>query len=132
MPKIRSLIRPFGFAAGTPPYSLKQLTKWSSFTLHRMTRPNPYWFVGFCLCGLAAPLRSQPVPKALSTFLQNHCFECHDPDMKKAGLDLTALKFDPRLSDNFAKWVRIDDRVSAGEMPPKKKPRPELSALKGF
>src|SRR5437899_9794052 len=56
-------------------------------------------------------------------FLEKHCFECHDGDMKKGGLDLTALKFDPANSTNFSAWVLVHDRVSKGEMPPPKKGR---------
>jgi len=39
-------------------------------------------------------------------------------------LDLTALQFDLINPDNFARWVKIHDRIAAGEMPPKNKPRP--------
>src|SRR5690242_11973587 len=95
-----------------------------------MMRLTAFWV--FCLVfGLAGRVvGDQPTPKIVSVFLKNRCFECHDSDSRKGGLDLTALKFEPKLADNFAHWVRIDDRVSAGEMPPKKKPRPEASELK--
>ena len=39
---------------------------------------------------------------------------------------ITTLKFEPGNSTNFSKWVLVHDRVSGGEMPPKKKARPEL------
>src|SRR5207245_6482279 len=39
---------------------------------------------------------------------------------------------DPANSTNFSKWVLIYDRVSKGEMPPKKKARPEASELQVF
>ncbi len=51
---------------------------------------------------------------------------------KKGGLDLTALKFDLQNRQTFASWVLIHDRVSAGEMPPKKKARPEPADLAAF
>jgi hypothetical protein len=35
-------------------------------------------------------------PKALTTFLDQHCVECHDAEVKKGGLDLTSLTFDLR------------------------------------
>jgi hypothetical protein len=57
-------------------------------------------------------------------FFEVHCVSCHDADTKSGGLDLTALKFDPADPDNFARWVKVHDRVAAGEMPPKKKSRP--------
>ena len=63
--------------------------------------------------------------------LVQHCYECHDAEAKKGGLDLTALEFQPDDSRNFAGWVKVFDRVSAGEMPPKKKARPAAAELEG-
>ena len=84
------------------------------------------------LCGwLAAPAWAA-AGGAVEAFLQKHCTECHDPDTKKGGLDLTALKLDLADSTNFSKWVLVHDRVSSGEMPPKKKARPDAAELKAF
>ncbi len=52
--------------------------------------------------------------------------------MKKGGLDLTALKFDPANSTNFSRWVLVHDRVNNGEMPPKNKARPEPAEAEAF
>src|SRR5262245_46162001 len=68
----------------------------------------------------------------VSPFLQSHCFECHDGEVKKGGLDLTALKFDLTNQTNFSKWVLVHDRASNGEMPPKKKARPDAAELESF
>jgi hypothetical protein len=65
-------------------------------------------------------------------FLEAHCFECHDSDVQKGGLDLTALKEDLTKPLNFLDWARVHDRVKSGEMPPPKKPRPQEGALDGF
>lgn len=57
-------------------------------------------------------------------FLKAHCLGCHDADARKGGLDLASLadKFDdPAVA---ARWVRVHDRIAAGEMPPPKKSRP--------
>lgn len=69
----------------------------------------------------------------VAAFLEGHCVECHDADVKKGGLDLESLDFDS-LSRT---WLKIFERVRDGEMPPKKKPQPEknekdlfLAALK--
>jgi hypothetical protein len=59
-----------------------------------------------------------------SKFFESHCQSCHDAGTKEGGLDLTALKFEPADPENFARWVKVYDRVAAGEMPPKRKPRP--------
>ena len=68
----------------------------------------------------------------LRPFLESHCFECHDSESQKGGLDLTALPLDLGNRDTFARWVKVHDRVSAGEMPPKKKARPPASELRSF
>ncbi len=68
-------------------------------------------------------LAAQP-PNAL---FQKHCFECHDTDSKQGGLDLSTLKLDLSNADNFARWVKIFERIESGEMPPKKQPRPPVA-----
>lgn len=78
------------------------------------------------LCQAASPTAS------LSTFIDKHCAECHDGDVKKAGLDLSALSWKPEERKNFDEWVKIFDRVTKGEMPPAKKPRPETNARRTF
>ncbi|NBN95833.1 MAG: DUF1587 domain-containing protein, partial [Verrucomicrobia bacterium] len=60
-----------------------------------------------------APLAAEP-----RAFLEKHCFECHDAETKKGGLDLTTLRYDPAKPE---KWVQVHDAVADGEMPPAKK-----------
>ena len=71
-------------------------------------------------------------PKGTEAFIDKHCAGCHDDVEKKGGLDLTSLKFDPKDGKNFAEWVKCFDRVAEGEMPPKKKKRPEPDELAAF
>ena len=81
---------------------------------------------------VVGPAKASDLPAAGKQFLERHCFECHDTLTKKGGLDLTTLAFDPATSTNFTKWVLIHDRVSKGEMPPKKKAQPEKAELEKF
>src|ERR1043166_5362363 len=97
-----------------------------------MKRLKPDWFPTSLVVFLAFTSHSQPLPKNLRTFVESHCSECHDPDTKKGGLDLAGLGFQLHDPAPFAKWVKVDDRVAAGEMPPKKKPRPAPTELKSF
>lgn len=60
----------------------------------------------------------------MAGFLKAHCLECHDSSAKQGGLDLTAIPEAAENSEAFAKWVRVHDRIEAGEMPPSEKPRP--------
>lgn len=74
-----------------------------------------------------------PLPAAkLNPFFENHCVECHDGTTKKGGLDLESLSRDPADAETLRRWVRVFDRVESGEMPPKKKARPETEALTAF
>ena len=71
-------------------------------------------------------------PVQAKAFIENHCASCHDETEKKSGLDLTALTFQPDQPENVATWVKVFDRVSSGEMPPKKKSRPAPAELTAF
>jgi len=44
-------------------------------------------------------------------FFEQHCYECHDPDTEKGGLDLFALTGDLSNAETTRAWVRIHDRV---------------------
>jgi hypothetical protein len=81
---------------------------------------------------VVGPIYAGDLPRACRQFLDSHCTECHDSEVKKGGLDLMALKYELAQQTNFAKWVLVYDRVSRGEMPPKKKPRPEPSQTAVF
>ena len=65
-----------------------------------------------------------PASAAPQAFLEKHCFDCHDSDTRKGGLDLTGLAFDLKPAETFATWVKVHDLIASGEMPPPKKPRP--------
>jgi mono/diheme cytochrome c family protein len=69
---------------------------------------------------LAAALAAEP-----RAFLEKHCFECHDAETKKGGLDLTTLNYDAAKP---GKWVPLHDAVAAGEMPPAKRKSQPTSA----
>jgi hypothetical protein len=69
---------------------------------------------------------------AIQPFLEQHCADCHDAEMKKGGLDLAALSTEATDAAALKKWVRVFDRVAAGEMPPPKKKQPSLDAVQDF
>ena len=74
-----------------------------------------------------AHLATAAEPRA---FLEKHCYECHDTETKKGGLDLTKLGAE---QTNPAKWIQIHDAVAAGEMPPaKRKERPDATEASAF
>ncbi len=77
----------------------------------------------------AAPVAPNP---AAAAFLEKHCVECHDGEVKKGGLDLTTLAFKPEDRQSSKVWQRMIERVRDGEMPPSKKPRPPASDAARF
>ena len=70
----------------------------------------------------------EQAPAQSPKYFEEHCYQCHDARLKKGGLDLSTLKVDPSNPDNFARWLKIHDRIESGEMPPKKKPPAEETA----
>ncbi len=83
------------------------------------------------LLGLANPSPAA-VPANLAPFVEKNCTGCHDAAEKKGGLDLESAAFDPKDPKNFALWETVFDRVQDGQMPPKKKARPEQASLDAF
>ena len=71
-------------------------------------------------------------PPFAGAFIQKNCAGCHNASAPSGGLDLTKLAFEPANPDNFATWVKVHDRVSAGEMPPAAMPRPAVESLTLF
>src|SRR5436305_980707 len=103
--------RSAGLLRGTPPLHVAALLLLCSFVIHHSAFAE-------------APVSGD--------FFEQHCYDCHDAEAKKGGLDLTALAFQPDDAGNFARWVKVLDRLSAGEMPPKKRARPAAADLEGF
>ena len=71
----------------------------------------------------AGPVAVRPAGAAEPTapdeaFVGDHCTSCHNDVSKKGRLDLTSLAFDPKDPANLAVWIKVHDRVKAGEMPP--------------
>lgn len=93
-----------------------------------LNRPALLYFLA-ALTGVGAA--AQP-PEAVLAMIDTRCSSCHNDDDKEGGLDLTALTYAPNDAKNFATWVKVFDRVSAGEMPPKAKARPSAEELTAF
>lgn len=65
-------------------------------------------------------------------FISDHCIGCHSTESRKGQLDLSVLKFDESDPANRAVWIKVHDRVKAGEMPPRDKARPDAARQKAF
>src|SRR5437763_1586758 len=71
-------------------------------------------------------------PPGADAFLQKNCASCHNSSAPAARLDLSKLAYEPANPDNFATWIKVHDRVSAGEMPPRPIPRPPAESVTRF
>ena len=72
------------------------------------------------------------IPTALNGFLEQNCLDCHDDSVTKGDLNIADLKFDLHGHGGFATWKRIYEKVTADEMPPAKKKRPDSSQRQDF
>jgi len=71
-------------------------------------------------------------PPELRPFLEAHCFSCHGPDEQEGDLRLDTLTAPTRGNGATERWHEVFDAVDSGDMPPKKKARPEPAAKEGF
>ncbi|MEM7233519.1 MAG: DUF1592 domain-containing protein, partial [Planctomycetota bacterium] len=60
--------------------------------------------------------------------IESSCIDCHGDDTKTT-LSFASLKNDLSDAETFRRWERIFDRVERGEMPPKRKARPDVQQL---
>ena len=104
-----------------------------------LTRISTFIF-SLVLVGLGLPSPAQEFKSekigfqrdSIETFLDRHCYECHDDDVAKGDLNLIDLTFDLKDPSTITQWTSVLDRVESGEMPPKDEPRPAADDLKVF
>jgi len=65
-------------------------------------------------------------------FVEEYCTRCHNDVENKGRLDLTGLAFAPSDPANLAVWIKVHDRLKAGEMPPRSRPRPDATRQSAF
>src|SRR5262245_36545074 len=75
---------------------------------------------------------STPLDNLTAAFTEKYCASCHNDVDKEGGLDFAAFPFSPNDPANFQRWVKVHDRLKAGEMPPKEKKRPDAAELDTF
>ena len=83
----------------------------------------------FLLAGWGAAVAHGQTPATsfdvgVKPLISAHCVECHGEDEQKAGLRLDTLTSDLHDDAAMGTWIKVLDKLTAGEMPPKKKPRP--------
>jgi hypothetical protein len=69
----------------------------------------------------ARALDGNAFEKSIRAFTDEHCTSCHGPEVQRAKLRLDTVPLNLSDKDTAATWVKVFDRVSRGEMPPKRK-----------
>ena len=75
------------------------------------------------------------VPGHVESFLQVNCIDCHDGPEGEAGFDIRRVLsdgIDPQETKLDPPWVKIIDRVAAGEMPPREADQPNVKDRNEF
>ncbi|MEM6257148.1 MAG: DUF1592 domain-containing protein [Planctomycetota bacterium] len=71
----------------------------------------------------------------LADLLDIHCVQCHGPDKGQGGIDLSLMLREQPMVRNRLDWVNVLQRISDGDMPPRRHPQPtaeERRALAGL
>ena len=92
------------------------------------------WLLGLSVLAVfeVQPVGADELAAPDDAFVSDYCASCHNDVSKKGRLDLTSLAFDPSDSANLAVWIKVHDRLKAGEMPPRNRPRPDATRQSAF
>jgi len=99
-----------------------------------MTSTNRNWSLACfaVLLGLVRGLWPVELFAQQAEFVSQHCVDCHNSVTQEAGLDLETLPRDLANAEHFRRWIKVFDRVSSGEMPPKDAPQPAVAGRQAF
>jgi hypothetical protein len=87
-------------------------------------------FLAVAGSALSAPdLTPGGFAKAVKPLFEEHCYGCHGDGEHKGDLALDKLALDFSTPERLRTWISVIDKMDAGEMPPKKKPRPAPAPL---
>lgn len=78
------------------------------------------------------PIDAKPVDEQVSQFIAKHCLECHTGEKPKGSFSLDKLSVNFSDKTSRERWHAVMERVKAGTMPPKSKPRPSEKDVKNL
>src|SRR5580704_2430782 len=82
-------------------------------------------FASFVLLFAFANAHAADLPKPIGTFIEAQCIGCHDASTARAGFRIDLLTDDFTAGNNAGLWNEVMNKINSGQMPPKKKPRPD-------
>jgi hypothetical protein len=80
-------------------------------------------------CAACTTRAAGPDVAGVEVFFERHCYACHSGQKPEAGLDLATFSRDLGDPASVAMFVRIHDRIAAGEMPPADEERPGAAEI---
>ena len=83
------------------------------------------WLAAWSCVALAdAAVPEVALPSKYRSFLQQHCFECHDASTQEGKVNLEALAFRIETVEQAELWQKVLNALNAGEMPPEDSAQP--------
>ncbi len=90
----------------------------------------------FAAASLAQAANPKPTPnldqqfqQTVKPFVGKYCVACHSGKMAPAQFDLKSYTSVDMVTDDFARWALLSDRLKAKEMPPKPMPPPPAAEV---
>lgn len=80
----------------------------------------------------AAPVSNPASFAPVESFLKTNCVECHGPTKQKADLTLAVYHDEASVLKDRKVWEDVLEKLQSGEMPPKKKARPDKDEAQAF
>ncbi len=71
-----------------------------------------------------SPPAGKPFEQKVVPLLKKYCFDCHNGDKQKGGIQLDAYTGEAHARKDRTTWESVHKVLAAGDMPPKKKPQP--------
>ncbi|MCS7467043.1 DUF1592 domain-containing protein [Stieleria sp. ICT_E10.1] len=71
-------------------------------------------------------------PTEWSAFTESHCVGCHSGESPEGDFSFDRLDFDLSSEETTRRWIRVHDRVVAGEMPPPDEATPDALESAAF
>ncbi len=89
-----------------------------TFLLQGWHQQTVVWVLLLAFGFSSAPSLLAAPPASVQSLLENRCADCHEGPDAEGGLAVRSLGSPLDSPANLSHWVRIIDRVAAGEMPP--------------
>lgn len=106
-------------------------SKIETHPMNMLMRPVVYLIAFSCLRNVA---NSEDLiaafPSQFEGFVSRYCSDCHSGSSASSGLDFGTLSRESSQPDDLRRWIKVHDRLAAGEMPPHDAEQPTVEERK--